>query len=452
LSFAGASFCFLLFLVAHSLSGDFVSSALVSFLAVGCLDYFFVDPLFSFRINRPLDTLGLASFLITGLVITKLVTRLRAQTELSRRRHEKMQRLYHLAQQLLGLEPDSKNRGQFLAPFCGNFGIQAVCLFDPASPEVYVAGAASNDLKTKTGEAFIHGKEYDGLYHGISVRCIRAGRRTIAAIGFEGLEDPALTAGPLAALAAAHLERTQSFVHASRAAAAAQTESYRSAILDALAHEFKTPLATIMTAAGALQTALSLGPQYRELAETVELEAARLGKLTSRLIRTARLEQEEVRPWIEPIDLSSVLARTVEQYTRLPANRRISVLKDCESSEAMADPELVRLAVSQLLDNACKYSTPGSPVTIRISREHDQMAVRVLSSGNPIPASDRSRIFDRFYRGMDGVRVSHGSGLGLFVARKIALALGGGLELDNTPGAPEGTTFRLVLPVSDLLQ
>ena len=248
--------------------------------------------------------------------------------------------------------------------------------------------------------------------------------------------DPHLTAGPLAALAAAHLERTHSFVHASQAAAlaAAQTESYRTAILDALAHEFKTPLSTILTAAGALREVRSLGPHHREMAETVESEAARLGRLTSRLIRTARLEREEVKPWIELIDVSSVLADTADQYARLSADRHISVIRSCESSEAMADPELLRLAVSQLLDNACKYSTPNSTVTVRISREQDQIAVRVLSIGNPIAPSERNKIFDRFYRGLDGRRMGPGSGLGLFVARKIALALGG--NLDRRSGGP----------------
>src|ERR1700674_4894504 len=101
LSFATASFFFLLLLVAQSLSGNFASSAVVSLLAVACLDYYFVPPLYSFQIGSPLDTLGLASFLITGLVITRLVTRLRAQTYLSKQHHERLLRLYELAQQLL---------------------------------------------------------------------------------------------------------------------------------------------------------------------------------------------------------------------------------------------------------------------------------------------------------------------------------------------------------------
>ena len=450
LSFGVASFGYLFLLVVQSLSGEFVSSALVSFLSVACLDYLFVPPLFSFQVNSPLDILALVSFLATGLVITRLVTKVRAGTELSRLHHEKLQRLYELAQQMLALEPDAAAGNQFLKPFCGVFGVRAACLFDATNAEVYIAGSAQPDLEKRTGDAFIRGADSDASGQGISVRCIRIGGRITGAIGFEGLEDPHLTAGPLAALAAAQLERTHSFAHASRAAAAVQTESYRTVILDALAHEFKTPLSTILAAAGALREAGSLGPHQREMADTVESEAARLGRLTTRLIRTARLEREEVKPWMELIDVASVLADTVEQYSKQSAGRRISVVKECHSTTVLADPELLRLAVSQLLGNACKYSTPGSTVTLSIGREDDSLALRVMSSGNPIPEGEKNKIFDRFYRGSDGRRASAGgSGLGLFVARKIAVALGGSLDLDSKVGLGDDTAFRLILPVPE---
>jgi two-component system sensor histidine kinase KdpD len=453
LSFATASFCFLLLLVLQSLSGHFVSSALVSFLAVGCLDYFFTPPLFTFEVASPFDLLGLVSFLGTGLIITRLVTKVRANTESSQLQQERLRRLYELAQQLLAMEPDA-NPATFLAPFRGVFGIKAGCLFDAISAELYLTGPGSghpagHELESKAGEAFIHGKDINDGGDGISARCIRVGGRTTGAIGFDGLEDPHLTAGPLAALAAAHLERRRSSLHVNHASAAIQTESYRSAILDALAHEFKTPLSTILAAAGALREADSLGPHHRVMAETVESEAARLGRLTSRLIRTARLEREEVKPWMELIDLTSAIGDTVDQYARLPGGRRISVIKQCDSSEVLADPELLRLAVSQLLDNACKYSTPGCTIALSVTREDDFLAVRVLSPGNPIPLAERGRIFDRFYRGMDARQRVPGSGLGLFVARKIALALGGNLDLDSEFGSTEAVVFRLLLPVPE---
>jgi len=94
------------------------------------------------------------------------------------------------------------------------FGITAACFFDAASAEIHMAGRARRTSKRKTGEAYIHAKDSDDKGNRMSVRCIRVGGRTTGAIGFEGLEDPNLTAGPLAALAAAHLERRHSFVHA----------------------------------------------------------------------------------------------------------------------------------------------------------------------------------------------------------------------------------------------
>jgi two-component system, OmpR family, sensor histidine kinase KdpD len=450
--FATASFCYLLILVLQSLFGDFTSSALVALFSVGCLDYFFVEPLFSFQVDTPVDTLGLASFLITGLVITKLVTKLRARTESSRLHREQVERLFNLAQQLLSVEPGGDYESQFLERFRGVLGVTAACVFEAAGAEIYLTGNASDTLEKRTGEAFIHCQDLYDLGSGFSARCIRVGGRITGAIGFEGLEDPTLTAGPMAALAAAYLERTHSFAHASRAASAAQAESYRSAILDALAHEFKTPLSTILTVAGALGEAPSLNTEDREMAKGIESVAARLGQLTSRLIRTARLERQEVRPWIELLDVYTVAADSVAQYVRLSGGRSIRIVKDCESSVAMADPELLRLALSQLLDNACKYSTPGSSVSLRISCENDQIAVRIRSSGNPIPAAERTKIFERFYRGMDGLRVGPGSGLGLFVARKIALALGGGLELEAGDGVDDGTEFRLTLPCDERLE
>jgi two-component system, OmpR family, sensor histidine kinase KdpD len=125
---------------------------------------------------------------------------------------------------------------------------------------------------------------------------LHAGGNTIGAISFEGLRDSELTAGALSALAAAMLERMRTFRNASQATAAAQAESFRGAILDALAHEFKTPLATIITAAGGLRELGPLGVEQLELTNIVETEASRLSLLTSRLLRAAQVDREDIKP------------------------------------------------------------------------------------------------------------------------------------------------------------
>jgi two-component system sensor histidine kinase KdpD len=444
-SFIIVSFIYLLMIVLQSLIGDLPSSLVVSFEAVVCADYFFVDPVYSFKVARGVDAVALLSFLTTALVITKLVSKVRAESESAHRLQGNLDRLYRLSQQLLAMKPEPPGT-RFLEPFCGVFGSTAVCMFDADTAELHLAGRSQRGLSDRTRDAYVSGWDTDDRASGISVRRLQVAGRTTGAIGFEDLEDPELTSGPLATLAATLLERTRAVREASEAAAAAQTEVYRSAVLDALAHEFKTPLATISAAAGGLREAGSLKPDQLEMAEMVETEAARLGGLTSRLLRMVRLDREEVKPRIEIVDITAVLAQLVDQYIRRSPDRRICFCRPPELLEVHADPELLRLAVSQLLENACKYSRPGSAVTIQVEKQMDYMVIRVSNNGSSIAAPDQHRIFDRFYRGADANRLAPGSGLGLYVARKIAAAHGGALDLESQ-GQPNGDiTFRFTIP------
>lgn len=440
---------YLLIVVLQSLTGDFRSTALISVLAVGCLDYFFVEPIFTFNVMEPSDAFALLSFLITALVITQLVSRLRAKIGVTKAQKENLDRLYQLSQALLSLEPEAAGE-KLLEPFHRLFGVTAISVFDAQTGEARIAGGSRNQLAEKTREAYIAGRDSYDDGGGVSVRCLQLGGNIKGAIGFESLRDPEETVGPLAALMSAHVQKTLAFRTASAASAAAQSEVYRSAILDALAHEFKTPLATILAAAGGIREAGSLGPEQSEMADTVESEAERLGRLTSRLLRLARLDREEVKPRIELIDVNAMVRRVADQYFRQWPDRRISVVNRGEATEEPADPELLRLALSQLLDNACKYSPPDA--TIRVALDHDQdgFAVEVSNTGSVIPGPEQRLIFERFYRGAETKERTAGTGLGLYVARKIALAHGGSLYLVPEEGTSREVTFRLKIPGSHI--
>jgi len=445
IDFATAIPLYLLVVVVQSLSGSFFWSAIVSALAVGCLDFFFVEPVFTFRITTPLNGVALVAFLMTSLVITKLVTRVRSEAKVSALQKDRIDGLYHLAQRLLAIEPELAVGERLLEPFAGMFGTRAVCIYDAESAELQMVGKSLSQLPERTRSAFVQDRDVDDAVNQVCVRCLRVGEKTTGAMGFEGLEDPELTAGPLISLAAASQERTRAFRKASEAAAATQTEVYRSAILDALAHEFKTPLATILAAAGGIRETGSLRAEQLEMAETVESEAARLGNLTSRLLRVARLDHEEVKPLLDITDGTELVSDMVEQYKRMPLDRKISFTRMGGAAEISADAELLRLALSQLLDNACKYSLPDAEIKVELEAQADFVFVRVSNSGSSIPEAEQSRIFERFYRGAEARRFTSGSGLGLYVARKIALAHGGMLDLD-IGRLREGVTFYLAIP------
>ncbi len=448
LPFMAVSPLYLLAIVWQSLSGSFAGSALISVLAVGCLDYFFVDPLFSFWVAGRLSLIALLSFLITSLVITKLVTRVRREASVSTSHKDRIDRLYHLAQHLLALEPESAVGEHLLEPFLGVFGIRAVSIFDGGPAELHTLGDSRANLGERTRNAFLQHLDVDDPLTAVSLRSLRVAGKTIGSMGFEGLEEPELTAGPLISLAAASRERTRAFQKASEVSAAAQTEVYRSAILDALAQEFKTPLSTILAAAGGIRETGFLRPEQTEMAETVEAEATRLATLTSRLLKVARLDREDVRPQTEFVDIGALVESMVDQYKRLPTDRPIILDRPPAPLEARADPELLRLALSQLLDNACRYSAPGSTIRVTVRAEGHTIIARVTNSGS-IPENERLRIFDRFFRGTEARRYTAGSGLGLYVARKIALAHGGSLDLDLDRLDQEEVTFSLAIPAEE---
>jgi two-component system, OmpR family, sensor histidine kinase KdpD len=443
------SFFYLIVVVLQSLRGNFALSAFVSLLTVACLDFFFTEPLFSFEVTKSLDILALISYLITGLVITRLTTLARREAAISKNQRRLVDLLYQVARQLLALDPDDDLLTGSVERFREVFDLKAVCLFDGVNRQLYLAGSSSQDLQERTQAGCRLGEDADDEAVGVSIRCLRATGNNIGAVGFEGVGGNELAIGPLAALAAAMLERTRSFQSASRAAAAAQTEVFRAAVLDALAHEFKTPLATILTAAGGLRETQPLLPQQQELAELIEAETSRLTGLTSQVLRTSQLDQNEIKPRLERTSVTGLVLNLVHQYSRECAGRKFEITQDGISTEVLADRDLLELAVKQLLDNACKYSPPDTSVEVNIEGGEHRATVRVLNSGTPIGERERARIFERFYRGSKTQHLAPGSGLGLYFAQKIISAHGGCMELETASTASgKETAFRLTLPLA----
>jgi two-component system sensor histidine kinase KdpD len=438
LNFSTVSLCFLIVVVLQSLNGDYVSSAAVSLVSFLSLNYFFVPPIFSLRVSDPSDTLALIAFLVSGLVITRLTSKTREAAASEEVQRKEMTQLYELARQLLQLNPEVTIGRQLLEPFRSQLGLRAVCLFDADAGEEHLSGNSLEHLAETTRAAYIGGRNFQDSASGVAVRLLQAGNRTTGAIGFEGLRDLQL-AGPAAALATIMTEKLRSFQQASNAAAATEAELFRGAVLDALAHEFKTPLSTILTAAGGLREAGLRPDDQSALAEAVESEAVRLDQLTTRLLRLARLDREEVRPQMEIIDLGELSRSIVEQHARRWPDRRL-VFRG-PGVLVLGDRELLWLGLAQLVDNACKYSQAGAEIVVSIDTDAETTTVRVWNSGSSIPASERAKIFGRFYRGVNAQKVSPGSGLGLYVARKIAVAHGGNIVLDRD-ASEDGTSFQ----------
>ena len=444
-NFAVPAFLCLLAIVLLSLSGGFLSSALVAVIAVGCLDYFFIPPVLTWRISDATSGVVLLTFLLTSLVITRLASKARAQALVAESKRREVARLYEVASQLLSLEPEAAVGSRALRIFREVFGLNAVCLFE-ASGRAQLDGESAHGLAEITRDAYVQGKDYRSSDRNLEARCVRVAGKLTGAIGFEGHLDEDATSGSLALLAATALERARSFKHSSKSAAAVQAEMLRSAILDAFAHEFKTPLAVILAAAGGLRETGGLGLNQVDMVDIIENQTSRLSHLTTRLLRMARLDRDEVRPKLEATNIPELVSRVVDQYRNQTTDRTIEV-KLTQDADAMSDPELLNLALVQLLDNAVKYSRPGSTVLVEVESDARYADVLVTNEGYPILPAEQDQIFERFYRGLETEHLAPGTGLGLYFARKILRAHGGSLELDPRPESAEMTTFRLRLPI-----
>jgi signal transduction histidine kinase len=186
-----------------------------------------------------------------------------------------------------------------------------------------------------------------------------------------------------------------------------------------------------------------------EFVDVIEAETTRLGSLTTRLLRMATLDGKEVRPRLQRVDVSRLVAEELNLMSRQFADHKLSLVQDGDRADAIvsvvADPELLRLALSQLIENACKYSQPSSNVDVSAYANEGSVAIRVRNCGY-IPTEEQSKIFDRFYRGKQSRDSTAGTGLGLDIARRIALAHGGTLALEDS--GRDGSTFRITLPVA----
>jgi two-component system sensor histidine kinase KdpD len=241
-------------------------------------------------------------------------------------------------------------------------------------------------------------------------------------------------------LAAIGLERARGEEATARAEAARQSGELRATMLDALAHEFKTPLTSMKVAAADLRSS-ALGARDRELATIIDEDLDRLQALVTDAVQMVRVDSGDVRPRLNLWSLAEVVGWTLRQFeprleghtvtTRIPA-----------SLSVRADRDLLGLALRQLLDNAVKYSPPTAE--IEIAAEGDEtVEVSVRNSGPSIPEREQGRLFERFYRGAQARHVP-GTGMGLAIVRQIARAHGGSVGVTSGPGL--GTVFTVVLP------
>jgi two-component system sensor histidine kinase KdpD len=243
------------------------------------------------------------------------------------------------------------------------------------------------------------------------------------------------------------IERARLVEEAKAAALLARTEELRSALLSAVSHDLRTPLAAIAGAASALRDedagGLDAG-QRAELLDTIAEEAARLERLLANLLDMTRLESGAVTPKREWVPLEEIVGAVLVRLDAQLGGRDVRAAIPEDLPLVSADPVLLEQLVLNLIENAGKHTPAGTPIEIRARAGEGRVELEVADRGPGLPPDAEARVFEKFFRGVRGG--PPGVGLGLAIGRAIAEAHGGQLVAENRPGG--GALFRLSLPLA----
>lgn len=429
-----------LLVVVSALRWGFASATVASISGAFFLNYLFSPPLFSVSVSDPENFVSLAAFEATALLVSRLSSNLRRRAielEIHRRRNGK---LYELSRAILLIDNQRPIAGQLATLIRELIEVSSVSLwviYDRAE-----SASTTDPTKEPARAAYLNGDDADLPQKQRAVRMLRIGTTPIGAMVLEGWKNDPLLANAVASLVAVAFERARALQKENRAEAQRNTEQLRTAVLDGLAHGFKTPLTAIQTASSGLLEINGLNDVQSELVSLIDEQATVLAKLTTRLLQTAALESKEMKLRRTTESMEELIDSVINEEMK-DIRDRIAFPMPLDLQPITMDAQLVRLALVQLIDNAAKYATVGPPIKVNVVQSELETIVMVENEGPEIKAEERERIFDRFYRSQDILHGPTGTGLGLSIVKKTADSHGGRVWVESNPTF---TRFSIAIP------
>jgi two-component system sensor histidine kinase KdpD len=412
-----------------------------SVAATVCFNVFFLPPVGEVTIADPQNWVSFVAFMVTALIASQLSARARHRTVEALARQGDLERLYALSRALLLSDASASPSSGIAQRIAAIFDAAAVGVLDNRLGTVVWGGRdEARQLETALREV---GRQGTTILQpdGTVVTAIRLGGAPIGALAIAGAGFSDTVLQSVSNLVAIALERARGQEAAARAEAARASSELRATVLDAVAHELKTPLTSMKAAASDLVSRLPGADPARELAVIIDEDLDRLQAVVTDAVRMLRIDAGDFTLHVERLPLAAVVESAVRDFRpQLDGHEFVNHVPP--DLLVNADRELLRLAFAQLIDNAVKYSPRTSRIEVA-AVEDDGVSVAFTNSGPVIPDAERARLFDRFYRGTHAGHTT-GTGMGLSIVRQIAEAHGGSVAVSSSPGT--GTVFTLLLP------
>ncbi len=466
------------FLAVSNISLVFLTAVLVSAIWYGlwpslfaCLlsvlayNFFFLPPLYTFTIADPENVVALFFFAVVALIASNLTARMRDQAIAVRQRAKTTEELYLFSRKLAGAVTLDDVLWATAHQIALMLKVRVVLLLPEGASIAVRAGFPPDDLLDEADLAAAKwcwetnraaGRGSDTLPGAKRLFLpMQTGRGSVGVIGIDR-DGPGLLLTPdqhrllnaLADQAALAIERVSLVEDLDRTRLTAETDRLRTALLTSISHDLRTPLASIVGSASSLATAGQvLDPETKfDLLRTIQEEAERLNRFIGNLLDMTRLESGALKPRASPTDLSDAIGAALQRAGKILAGHRVELHLASDLPMLNLDAVLFEHVLFNLLDNAAKYSSPGSLICIEAAQEDGAIRLRVFDEGEGIPAEDSERIFDKFYRVSAVDRRRAGTGLGLAICRGFIEAMGGTITAANRADR-SGAVFTIALPV-----
>jgi two-component system sensor histidine kinase KdpD len=438
---------FLLAILAVSAVWGMAVSVFMSVAAVLSFNYFFLPPVGTFTIADPQNWVALLAFLVTSIMGSQLSARIRKEADEAHQRRREIERLYKFSQKLLAEGNVIQLMNAIPNYIVESFEGGAAELFLPQKDKFYRSGFGAAHLdEEKMKSVFLRDESIIETQQGLYFIPVRLGVRPIASLGISGSRLSRQTLDALGSLVAIAIERARAVEKLGETEAERQGERLKSALLDSIAHDFRTPLTSIKAATTSMLSAKTVdSKQSRELLTIIDEECDRLNRLVEEAAEMSRLEAGEFELDLAPTQIGDIIQAALSQCKTALGGRVIDVHVSQNLPAVRADLNRIKDALVHLIDNANIYSPKEEPITISAELAGDSITTSVADRGPGIDDFEQGMIFDKFYRGKDQRYLVRGTGMGLPIAKAIITAHKGTIAVTSQLG--HGSVFSFSLPV-----
>jgi two-component system sensor histidine kinase KdpD len=410
-------------------------------------DFFFLPPVGTFNINDPQDWVALGAFLITAVIGCRISTSERRQAEEATNGRLEIEKLYALSSRLLGAKDPVNVVESIPSHIVDSFALESAALHLSVTQRTFCSGTdlPSKEMQLLKAAASL-GHVQIAADRKVSFAPVRLRDSVAGSIALCGPAPTGETLEAVAAIVGLAIERADAIQQVSKIEAARESERLKSVLLDAITHDFRTPLTSIKISVTGLLEDLEFNRQQRkELLTIIDEECDRINHLVGEASEMARLESHEVRLELGSHSVGELIPSAIEDCTDVTPAREIRLEVKHHDSRLLVDFSLAKKVLIHLITNAHLYSPPGQPITLATERRGDFLTISVADKGPGIEDAEIGQIFEKFYRGKNQRYRVKGTGMGLPIAKAIVETHGGTISAVSRAG--QGSIFSFSLPL-----